>query len=245
MKKYAYVTLLSSKDYLEAVLVLNYSLQLTKSKYPLIVACTSDVFNDKQIIKILNQEKIIVEQINKIEYNQQTKQNLKIYQIPSLLKVGSKIEIFSLIQYDKLIYLDADSLIVKNIDSLFYKRDGSTLIDEFGQCFCAMFVFKPKNHSIKRYKELLEYTICNDGSLLGDLWFHVKDNPYYHISNRYFYISLDETLKFNVKAYHLQKTSMKYWKNNNFKTPLGKLYLQYLQPIREKYKQEFSKILFN
>ena len=44
----AYITLLSSEDYLEAVLVLNYSLRLVNSQYPLVVYVTNQVYNNEK-----------------------------------------------------------------------------------------------------------------------------------------------------------------------------------------------------
>lgn len=245
-KKFNYITLLSSIDYLEAVLVLNSSLQKVKSKYKLVVACTPNVYSNEKIIDILQKEDIIIEKIPWFEYNEQTKIGLSRYNIKSIYNVGAKVEIFGLNHYDKLIYLDADSFVVKNIDNLFKKKDGSTLIDS-GACFCALFVFIPRNHPLEQYKTIMTYENCNDGSLMELLWWQVKDNKEYHIDNRYFYISSSakQEIKRNVKAYHLLPQKLKYWKEKEIpNTPLANLYKTYLFPIRDKYKEELKKIYY-
>jgi hypothetical protein len=43
---YAYITLLSSYDYLDAVLVLNASLKSQDTKYPLVCAVTEDIYDN-------------------------------------------------------------------------------------------------------------------------------------------------------------------------------------------------------
>ena len=244
MKKYAWVTLLSTIDYLEAVLVLNNSLKKTKTKYKLIAAITPNVSKEKEIIKILNNEGIIIELIPWLEYNENTKKRLAEFKSCSVFNVGSKIEIFGLTNYDKLVYIDADSLVIKNIDFLFTKKDGSSLVNDFSKCFCALFVFIPKNHPLEYYKTILNYCVANDGELLEKIWWQTIDNKKYHISNNYFYIPFDgNDCKTNIKAYHLLKKELKYWQLK--KIPDEKLankYKEYLFPIREKYKKELNKL---
>lgn len=243
MNKYAWVTLLSTYDYLEAVLVLNRSLKKVSSKFSFIAACTPNIIQNKEIVKILKEEKIIIENIPWLEYNYQTKKDLSFYGIDSIFNVGAKIEIFGLKQYEKLIYLDADSFVVKNIDSLFKKKDGSSLIDNNNKCFCALFVFSPKNHPLDFYKSILTNEVCNDGTLMEKLWWHVCDNKKYHIKNLFFYRSSYEKTFRNIKAYHLQDRYLKYWKMKFLpNTPLANLYKTYLFPIRKQYEEQLKKI---
>lgn len=236
-KKYAYITLLSSIDYLEAVLVLNRSLRAVKSKYPFVVAITREVYKHKEIISILTEENIIIEHIPTLLYNPATQKALiEKYHLPHLLNVGSKIEIFNLTNYDKLVYLDADSLVVKNIDNLFKKQDGSTLVEN--HCaFNAMFVCEPRNHPYALYKFILQEGYLNDGALMEELWWHIKSNKTYHISSKYFYYPyLTGELMKGIKVYHLQNQELKFWKLKVLPTTkLAALYQTFLYPIRQKY----------
>jgi hypothetical protein len=58
MNNYAYISLLSSENYLKGILTLNYSLKLTNTKYPLVVLITENVAENKKILKIFEQEQI-------------------------------------------------------------------------------------------------------------------------------------------------------------------------------------------
>jgi len=79
-----------------------------------------------------------------------------------------------LIQYDKLIYLDADTKVFRNIDDLFDYPDGSMLIpsgeEDIGG-HTALMVFSPINHDYDFYRQIINNLICADGDMLGKLWF--------------------------------------------------------------------------
>lgn len=62
----------------------------------------------------------------------------------SVLNTASKIDIFSLKHYEKIIYLDVDTLVLENIDDLFDKYDGSILW--WNEPMSGLFVIEPKNH---------------------------------------------------------------------------------------------------
>lgn len=248
--KKGYITLLSTIDYLEAVLVLNRSLKKVKSKYPLIAATTPKVFQNKEIISILEKENIIIEPVPWIEYNKETKENLSAYGIKSIFNVGSKIEIFGLTQYEKLVYIDADALVVKNIDSLFKKKDGSTLVDESSgnKCFCALFVFCPSNHPIDYYRSILKHECANDGTLMEKLWWQTIDNKEYIISPKFFLYPYwnNDWVDGSIKAYHLQNQELKFWKMNQIpNTKLGRVYQKFLEEIRTEYNtRKYSSFFF-
>ena len=244
-KNYSYITLLSSIDYLEAVLVLNRSLKQVRSKYPFAVAIPQPLIN-KEIIEILEKEKIIIKQIPWLEYNNITKKSLEGYNNLHVFNTGSKIEIFGLIEFDKLVYLDADSIVIKNIDKLFKYKDGSSIInqaDNKQECFNALYVFKPSNHPLNYYKTILKYENANDGELMANIWWQIKDNKSYKIPEKYFYIPFYEIKWNKVKAYHLLGDNLKYW--NLEKIPNNKLanyYNNFLESIRNDYKIELKKI---
>ena len=113
MNKYAFITLLSSNDYLNAVLTLNESLKLVNSKYPLIVAATENL--EENIFNTLIKNNIYYKKIPQLILNSE-----KLYIKKSMYNTNSKFYIFSnFYEYDKLVYIDADSLFFKNADELF------------------------------------------------------------------------------------------------------------------------------
>lgn len=172
----AYVTLLSSENYLEAVLVLNRSLRATNSDFPLVCGMT-DTIQNPTVKRILYEEGIIVENIPSLEYNESTKK--KYFNYP-VLNTASKINLFSLKNYDKLVYIDADTMMLKNSDSLFNYPDGAMIKDEeYG--FSGAFVFCPRNHKEEFYKCIITHCDCFDGDLLGNLWVMTRNDPDYQI----------------------------------------------------------------
>ena len=64
----AWITLLSSKNYLPAVLVLGKTLYNTKTAFPLVVGITKDIWS-KEIVDLLNRNNILTEKIPKLQYS--------------------------------------------------------------------------------------------------------------------------------------------------------------------------------
>lgn len=191
----AYITLLSSEDYLEAVLVLNYSLRLVNSQYPLVVYVTNQVYNNEKIINTLSKENIIIEkEIDKYEYCQDTLNYLKSktddYRFNTLKNTSSKIGILDLKQYDKLCYIDADSIVLKNIDDIFDYPSGSMLWDGV-QGLSTLMVFEPKWYQTEYYKSLIDNNILTDGALFSIMWNNCVFDNNYRISNDDYVLSED------------------------------------------------------
>lgn len=132
MNKYSYITLLSDDSYVYGVILLNETLKRTNAQYPLMVLVTPNV--TKPILNILNQlnlkYKIIAPLYNNkiIQFNRRSN--------PEMAKIWyyclSKFEIFNMTDYDKLLFLDADIMILKNLDHLFeYPHMTSALDGEY------------------------------------------------------------------------------------------------------------------
>lgn len=112
MNKYVYITYLGNSEYLPGIRGLRESLNYVKAAFPLVVMVPNDISdNVKYEIRKLNLKLIEVEPI-KINT-----QSIKINSYWN--KTFTKLALFGLTEYDKLVYLDADMLIKENIDSLF------------------------------------------------------------------------------------------------------------------------------
>ena len=229
MKNYAFITLLSSPEYLLAVLVLNQSLKNVHSKYPLVVCVTTETLYSNNVENILKNENIIYYQVESLNYNTQVKDYLKNNQ--SLYNTASKIQIFRMIQYDKLVYIDADSLILQNIDNLFEFPNGAILKysnDNNLQGLSGLFVFNPNYHSYSLYAFLIENYTDTDGGLIGKFFFPICDNPDYLIPEEY----LKNTYDLNAKVIHypikpfLLKTKKDLLQYNQY--PAFKEYFHYI-----------------
>lgn len=124
MENYTYMTLLTNNTYVQGVILLNETLKQVKSKYPLVVLVTNEIA--QATLDILDYLKIkwkLVENVqlshnieNFQEHQLKTKENNPLWK-----NVNFKFQIFNQIEYDKIIYLDCDIFILKNIDFLFKK----------------------------------------------------------------------------------------------------------------------------
>jgi glycogenin len=122
MKRYAFVSVLTTDDYLDGVLVLKCSLEKTKPKYPFVLLVTPNL--SQKTKETLSNHKIEFITIQGIE-------GPKLVLDPQLKRWNftySKLNIFGLTQFDKIVYLDSDMLILQNIDDLFDKPHMSAVM---------------------------------------------------------------------------------------------------------------------
>lgn len=112
--KYSFISVLSTDNYLKGLLVLFFSYKKTKSKYPFLVLLTPNI--SKKTILILKKFNIPYEILSE-DIGNPTDVNRK----HRWFKTYSKLSIFNQTKYSKIVYLDADMLILKNIDELFLK----------------------------------------------------------------------------------------------------------------------------
>lgn len=202
--KYAYVTLLSTEDYLPAVLILNQNLKDVNSKYPLLVAVTENIY--EQVKPYLDAENILYKIIPFLEYSQATKDCwMKSMGTSYILNIAPKFILFKFYEYDKLVYIDSDILICQNIDRLFTYPDGA-LYNDNGRPFIGLFVFIPRNHKADYYYVLSNYFESIESDILEPLFFPFKSNPDYRIPFEYYvnitYDNLDKQNLLAVKVFH-------------------------------------------
>ena len=115
----SYVTLLSSKNYLKGVLVLHYSLKKVNSACPLLVLLSDELQDMEEVKAALKTYKIefkILERTLKLPEDVATKIYSKRW-----IKTFDKLQVFGLTCFEKIVFLDSDMLIIRNIDSLFEK----------------------------------------------------------------------------------------------------------------------------
>lgn len=114
-RKYSFVSALTTDDYLDGVLVLKYSLEKTNPKHPFLLLITPNL--SEQVVDSLSKHKVNFITTQGIEGPITVKEaHLKRWNF-----TYSKLNIFGLTQFDKVVYLDADMLILQNIDDLFDK----------------------------------------------------------------------------------------------------------------------------
>lgn len=140
---YAYVTILSNNAYINGLVVLYYSLKQTNPKYPLYAIVTPNISQEnRNILTKLGVGIIDKQQLQPPKMRSKD----KIEYIESFTQEGwhaalVKLEIFNLLQFDKVVYLDSDMYICQNIDDLFEKPHLSAVQD-----LCGFILNDPNNH---------------------------------------------------------------------------------------------------
>lgn len=178
MKKNAYITLLSTNNYLYGCIGLMYSWKLTKSKYPFYCVVTEDITDTN--IKIL--EAIGYNIIKDTRYIPKSYfETIKRYEetgnyetpigdsTSDLTKNGwqygwTKLQIFKYTQFDKLLYIDADSYVFQNLDDIFDYPNWSSICEldavwtGLSRFHSAFFLIEPNK---KTYDEIIDLAEAN------------------------------------------------------------------------------------
>ncbi|WCJ43083.1 galactinol synthase 1 [Euphorbia peplus] len=135
----AYITFLAGNgDYWKGVVGLAKGLRKVKSKYPLVVAILPDVPEDHR--KILVSQGCIIKEIEPVYPPENQTQFAMAYYVINY----SKLRIWELVEYRKMIYLDGDIQVFENIDHLFDLEDG--FLYGVMDCFCE----QTWSHSIQK-----------------------------------------------------------------------------------------------
>ena len=110
---FGYVTFLSTDSYLKRVLVLNYSLCQVNSKYHVNCMVTKNI--SKKSLRILKQMNIKTIKIKSIKISKELRDSVKDKNFEHWNNAWNKLNVFRLTKFDKIIYLDGDTLIRRDI----------------------------------------------------------------------------------------------------------------------------------
>lgn len=201
----AYVTLVATDDYAYGAIGLNESLKKVQSKYPLIILATDQI--SLNTLQLFNQFNIAYKIVPHLEFNKQ--HPTKRYRL-----TRSKIQLLTLIEFDKVCFLDADVIVIKNFDFLFEKDyfflyrqdDGET---KKWMISGGMFIIQPNLDFYKKVY-LMSYFYSED----EQLWTYFY--PYK------FGVPLERDFEFK---YFLHYRHEKYWVTNNYNWNSIKNYL--------------------
>ncbi|KAF9131515.1 hypothetical protein BGW39_001691 [Mortierella sp. 14UC] len=122
----AYITLLTNNNYASGALVLAHSLRAAQTTKQLAVLITASVSRP-----IREKLALVFDSLIEIgEIDSHSTSNLALLGRPELGITLTKIHIFNQTQYSKVVFLDADTLVLRNIDDLFETAANGTLEDE-------------------------------------------------------------------------------------------------------------------
>ncbi|ORZ12961.1 nucleotide-diphospho-sugar transferase [Lobosporangium transversale] len=173
----AYITLLTNNNYASGALVLGHSLRAAHTTKKLAILITANV--SRPIRDRIAQVYDAVIEIGEIDSH--STKNLQLLGRPELGITLTKIHVFNQTQYSKVIFLDADTLVMRNIDELFDSAANGALDDPdrntrfaaapdagWPDCFnSGVFVCRPKYEDYKGLIEVAEQQGTFDGGDQG------------------------------------------------------------------------------
>ncbi|KAJ3510542.1 hypothetical protein NLJ89_g4619 [Agrocybe chaxingu] len=112
--RYAYVTLLTTPSYLAGVLVLDHCLRAVNSKYPLVVMITPSL--PEEVRAILRKRSILMREVKSLQ-PPNGMHTLAAHDV-RFADTWTKLRGFELIEYTRIVLLDSDMIVLKNMDEL-------------------------------------------------------------------------------------------------------------------------------
>ncbi|XP_048517749.1 glycogenin-2 isoform X3 [Dendroctonus ponderosae] len=150
----AWVTLATNDSYSLGALVLAHSLKQTGTVHQLAVLVTPGVTSAmrEKLSSVFN----LVQEVNILDSRDEA--NLRLLKRPELGITFTKLHCWRLTQFDKCVFLDADTLVLKNSDELFEREELSAAPDVgWPDCFnSGVFVYRP---SLETYDKLIQFAL--------------------------------------------------------------------------------------
>jgi len=148
----AFVSLVTNKDYCHGAFVLGKSLKNANTTKKCVLMITKGVSDDER--KRLTEVWDDLIDVTPLDSNDT--ENLALLERPELGCTLTKLRAWTLIQYEKCVFLDADTLILQNVDDLFEREELSAAPDiGWPDMFnTGVFVFKPSEAT---YEDLLKH----------------------------------------------------------------------------------------
>ncbi|KAI6205179.1 hypothetical protein M3Y94_00763300 [Aphelenchoides besseyi] len=154
MSRNAWVTLATNDGYAVGALVLAHSLKNVGTRHNLHILFTDGVSDSlrEQFNAVFDGQSLV----NVLDSNDE--ENLGIIGRPDLGVTFTKLHCWRLTQYEKCVFLDADTLVLQNADELFDRPDFSAAPDIGWPDFfnSGVFVFAP---SLETYRQLVHFGV--------------------------------------------------------------------------------------
>ncbi|MDK2632377.1 glycosyltransferase family 8 protein [Pantoea stewartii subsp. indologenes] len=146
---FAWVTLLTQPDYLVGVKALHRSLQQTKTRWPLLVMATNAISDSE--CEALRDEGCLIRRVDPLYPDNDLNQH---YASERFGEVWTKLRAWQLTEYRRVVFLDADMLILKNMDELFTLDLGDFVLAACHACRC-------NPNQIESYPDSWEPEFCH------------------------------------------------------------------------------------
>ena len=184
MKNYAFVILSSNDLFVPGAVAAAKSLQMCKTKYPVYCMVTDEVSDES--IAALEAAKCSVMKVPKIGSKISGDDR---FTLESNWLTFTKLNVFNLTQFDKVVYLDADTLVLKNVDDMLdFPALSGYCLAHTGEVEAGVLVIEPNE---KVFNDLMEYKeqenwLHHDQTLIN-WYFRVKNDMFHHMNNEYHY----------------------------------------------------------
>lgn len=151
-KRYAYVTALTSADYLTGIRTLMFSLNKCKSQYPLVVLVP--IGFDERCLQAIRNWGGIIRMVENIDLGDLAQMQMRHFWNNTFLK----LRVFDMTEFEKVIFVDSDMIVLENLDHLFNKKhisavQGGKLIFHWEDINSGLMVVEP-NH--KEFSEMVK-----------------------------------------------------------------------------------------
>ncbi|XP_055311352.1 uncharacterized protein LOC129574047 isoform X2 [Sitodiplosis mosellana] len=154
MGQFAWVTLATNDSYALGALVVAHSLKKVNTAHQLAVLITPGVTQSmREKLQIIFN---LVQEVNVLDSKDAA--NLALLSRPELGITFTKLHCWRLTQYEKCVFLDADTLVLQNCDELFEREELSAAPDVgWPDCFnSGVFVFRP---SLDTFDKLTQFAV--------------------------------------------------------------------------------------
>lgn len=158
----AWVTLATNDSYALGAIVLANSLKRSGTTRKIVIMITSEGLSEPMRHQLSD---VFDEVVNVDTLDSKDVVNLALLERPELGITFTKLQCWNLVQYTKCVFLDADTMVMKNSDELFNREELSAAPDAgWPDCFnSGVFVFKP---STETFGSLMEHA-ASHGSFDG------------------------------------------------------------------------------
>lgn len=215
MKNYAYVTMSTNDLFIPGTVTVVKSLKMSGTSYPICCMVSDEVSEEnKQTLESLGCEVLVVPKIHSTSSGEEGDR----FEIGKNWLTFTKLNVFNLLQFDKVVYVDADCIVLQNIDEMFeFEPLSGYLLAHTGELEAGILVLKPDK---KEFEDLLAHKDernwkTHDQTLI-DWYFREKNNKFHPMANEYhfchkLYHNEDPRLFFEGKAKIIEFNGYKPW----------------------------------
>ncbi|PRW56181.1 glycosyl transferase [Chlorella sorokiniana] len=150
--RFAFVTLLTRDSYLPGVQALARSLAAVQTAHPLLVMYTADTLSPSAVAAL--QQEPVCRPLAVERYSPPGGHNPGRYKLWLYAECWTKLRMWELEHWDRLVYLDADMLVVRSIDGLFDLPPGF-YADQPSYFNAGMFIMSPCRAELRLFDSLL------------------------------------------------------------------------------------------